>query len=205
MRLPLVRVGVRSRAVVSVGRGQRELAGEGARRRRTGGAAVLAGPWAIEALVALPRAHPALARGPREAAGWFGGVHRDWLRALGVPATCWDGAERIHWACIAGRSRGEVLAGGGKVTGLAQHWGVRRVVLGSITLARPAPWLLLAGLPGREPDDFQVLEAVAAPVCDFTAAADVPAWAGGLRARLHEAVHTWAKERIHEERHADQV
>lgn len=120
--------------------------------RRSGGGAVLAGPWMLSATVVLPPRHPLAAVASIPASfRWFGLAHVAWLTAVGVDACARPKAmtpvdPAVSWACFAGLSHWEVQAGGRKIVGLAQTRGQHGIVLCSAALIAPPPWELLCDM-----------------------------------------------------------
>lgn len=160
------------------------------RRRASGGGAVLAGPWLLRAAVRLPRGHVLLQHGPGSLARWMGSIHLGWLQAQGLHGAClYEGTAQDHWACFAGRSTGEVLVAGRKLTGIAQRWQRSGVLVSAGTLIDPPPWALLCEALARPASDAQEL------ACSTTSLSacrpcvvDKRAWAGNLRRALLLAV-----------------
>lgn len=135
--------------------------------RHSGGGAVLMDAGLLSLDVLLPAGDPLLAGAVGAVFGRVGAAWAEALTALGVPAvTVHDGPSTAHRlgderqrllasVCYATLGRGEVLAGGRKLVGLAQR---RRrpgalVQCGLLRRWRPEP--LLAGL-GFSPDDAEV-------------------------------------------------
>lgn len=182
-----------SAAYVSLGRSQHPLPIASAlpvRRRASGGGAVLAGPWLLRAAVRLPRDHVLTRHGPAALAAWLGQVHVDWLEAGGIAnARLHRGPGTGHWACFAGRSPGEVLVDGRKLTGIAQVWRRSGVLAMAGTLLDPPAWPVLCDALGRAESEaaelarttISVRECVGHPL-------DAPAWARSLRAVLQTAL-----------------
>lgn len=153
----------RSPAVV-LGCGQRPDAGTTRRAlaagvplyvRRTGGGAVLAGPWMLSAAVVLPPRHPlAMVASLPASFRWFGVAHVAWLGAVGIEANAQPGVmaavdESVSWACFATLSHWEAHAAGRKIVGLAQTRGRHGVAFCSAALIGPPPWDMLCDLFGR--------------------------------------------------------
>jgi lipoate-protein ligase A len=109
--------------------------------RRSGGGAVLAGPWLLGVSVVLPRDHPLVDPSITESYRWFGEAHAAALRRSGIDCQAVAGAAAVavarrwrllpaggatSWACFGALSPWEVVtAAGRKLVGLAQ---VRRQV-----------------------------------------------------------------------------
>ncbi|MBN9373261.1 hypothetical protein [Hydrogenophaga sp.] len=191
MQMPMALAGVSSHAGLSLGRSQRGESAEAlspCRLRASGGGAVLLGPWLLRAVLLLPAGHPRLQPGPAAAALWFGALHRDWLRGHGIDAICHEGPVVPHWACFAGRSPGEVLVDGRKLTGVSQTWRRDRVQLWSGTLLSPVPWSMLCQELNRRAEHAQVLAATTTTVqACLGHAPNAARWAAELAAHLREA------------------
>lgn len=174
---------------VVLGRSQRGLSTHPVlrvQRRASGGGAVLTGPWMLEAMLRLPRPHPVAARGPAEAARWFGQLHLDWLRDQGIEgAVLHEGRTTAHWSCFAGLGPGEVLVQGRKLTGIAQTWRRQNIYLSSGTLLFVPPWEHLCEVLGRPASDASALRAQATSARECLGR-EVPAsgWLRTLRERL---------------------
>jgi lipoate-protein ligase A len=193
--LPLIRVRPGRVPIVVLGRGQRELWTESAltvrvRLRASGGGAVLVGPWLLRSTVVLPRTHAAAQHGPVGAARWYGDVHQRWLRAQGiVAAAVYEGPTVEHWACFAGRVRGEVVIGHRKIVGIAQAWRKETVLLSAGTLVSPSPWALLCATLRRAPDEVVSLAALTISVQDCLGhPIDSRDWANDLSGALRRAL-----------------
>lgn len=156
------------------------------RRRASGGGAVLAGPWMLRAAVRLPRDHALVRHGPGTLARWIGRIHLGWLQAHGLAgAHLHEGPTQEHWACFAGRSAGEVLVGGRKLTGIAQAWQRSSVLATAGTLVYPPPWDALCDALGRPAADAAELMDLTASLGEcLEAAVDAAAWARSLKAAL---------------------
>lgn len=174
---------------VVLGRSQRGLSTHPVvrvQRRASGGGAVLTGPWMLEAMLRLPRDHAIAARGPAEAARWFGELHLEWLRDQGIEgAALHEGRTTSHWSCFAGLGPGEVLVQGRKLTGIAQTWRRRNIYLSSGTLLSAPPWALLCEVLGRPAADAAALRAQATSAQECLGR-DAPAsgWLRSLREKL---------------------
>ncbi|HWI84680.1 lipoyl protein ligase domain-containing protein [Ramlibacter sp.] len=133
-------------------------------QRRSGGGAVLAGPWMVGAALLLP---PQSAVGQAGIVGAFRRFGQAWagaLGALGVPcqeatpeamARHKDLAARagITWVCFSGLSHGELTdAAGCKLLGLAQSRGKWGTLLSAGLLLGPVPWELLGWAHLGTPD-----------------------------------------------------
>lgn len=178
---------------VVLGRGQHLLpvtAVLPVRRRATGGGAVLAGPWLLRSAVRLPPARPRPDCGPATLARWFGQVHLQWLRELGVAGAGLHPSGTLgHWACFGGRSAGEVLAGGRKLTGIAQAWRRSGIFLAAGTLLYPPPWPLLCAALRRPAAEAAELAAATTSIeACLGRPVDAHACARSLRAALCAAL-----------------
>ncbi len=189
----------RAPAVV-LGLSQRELARQlhdaplAVLQRRSGGGAVLVGPWMIGVSVALPAAHRLVRDGPVPAYRWLGealaralsvggvqcsAVPPGQLRAAARPAAA-------EWACFGGLSPWEVVCSGRKIAGLAQVRTAAVVLLvGGVLLQRP-DWELLCAVLRQPADEARRLDAA---TCAWQqaaggAAVDHDALCARLRAQL---------------------
>jgi lipoate---protein ligase len=129
--------------------------------RRSGGGAVLAGPWLLSTSVVLPPEHVLVAPSITESYRWFGEAHARALRragigcqAVGVATARAVAAEwrspAAHWACFATLSPWEVMtAGGRKLVGLAQVRRRTATLLVSGTLLAQPDWRVLCRVLGR--------------------------------------------------------
>jgi lipoate---protein ligase len=98
--------------------------------RASGGGAVIAGPWMLSLTLLLPAAHAivraslpagyrAVGAACQRSLAQFGFATR--IAAEPSPASRRDGADPLDWACFAGVSHGELLAGGArKIVGISQ-------------------------------------------------------------------------------------
>ena len=169
MALPAVRVWSYSAPAVVLGRAQRpdDAMLERARRagvevveRPTGGGAVLAGGWLLGASVAVPPDHPLVTPSIPASYQWLGRAHAEWLRQAGVHAIPVERPRdpgELRWACFAGLSHGELLAGGRKIVGLAQARRRAAVLFSAGTLLSPTPWELLCEVMGQPPASAHAL------------------------------------------------
>ncbi|MGH8886416.1 MAG: lipoate--protein ligase family protein [Egibacteraceae bacterium] len=135
--------------------------------RFSGGGAVLLDADILSLDVLLPSAHPCLDGDLGAVFARVGGAWARALRGLGVPAvTVWDGPatarrrgtdrERLLAAvCYATLGRGEVLAGGRKLVGLAQRRRRAGALVQCGLLRRWRPARLLQTL-GADPDDADI-------------------------------------------------
>lgn len=124
-------------------------------QRRSGGGAVLAGPWMLGTALLVPPAAPLAGLGIVDAFRGFGAAWRQALGELG--AACHeptpDEVARqnhavselgVNWVCFSGLSHGELVdSQGRKVLGLAQWRGKWGVLLSAGFLLQPVPWHLL--------------------------------------------------------------
>jgi lipoate---protein ligase len=160
-----------STAAIVVGRGQVGTFTEDHKlavlTRFSGGSAVLLDADILCLDVLLPAGHPFLDGDLGTIFARIGGAWGHALRSLGVPAvTVWDGpatARRRGTAheqllaaiCYATLGRGEVLAGGRKLVGLAQRRRRQGALVQCGLLRRWQPARLLQAL-GADPDDTDV-------------------------------------------------
>jgi lipoate-protein ligase A len=205
VRAPLVRAWrYRGRAVV-LGCSQRPDAAMSAAardagvaliERRSGGGAVLAGPWLLGVSVVLPRDHPLLVPAITESYRWFGEAHAAALRRSGIEcqavtvATAVAVARRWRlppvgaapaWACFGGLGPWEVMtAAGRKLVGLAQ-------------VRRRAGALLVSGTLLAEPDWPVLCRVVAGSV---SAAAPLGERTSSCEAELGRPVHPGRMARL---------
>jgi lipoate---protein ligase len=157
-RAPAVVLGCSQRPDAAMSAAAR-AAGVALVERRSGGGAVLAGPWLLGVSVVLPRDHPLVVPSITESYRWFGEAHAAALRRAGIEcqAVCAATALAVaqywrsppagtsaRWACFGTLSPWEVMtAGGRKLVGLAQ---VRRGTgepLGSDTPSATPDWPVL--------------------------------------------------------------
>lgn len=131
-------------------------AGVGVARRRSGGSAVLVGPDDIVWVdVFVPAGDTLFQQDISKAAIWLGGL---WAKALGAPATVWDGPMRHNaWSkvvCFAGLGPGEVTIAGRKVVGISQRRTQRGALFQSAALLHWDPTLHATLL--RKPADAEL-------------------------------------------------
>ena len=119
--------------------------------RRSGGGAVLVGPWMLSISVALPALHPLVGEGPVASYAWLGQGIAQALERAGVRAQALSPeqlrahhadqpAPTVDWACFGSVSPWEVLAHGRKLVGMAQIRRRHGVLLTAGVLLRPCPW-----------------------------------------------------------------
>ena len=157
-RVPAVVLGCSQRPDATMSAAAR-AAGVALVERRSGGGAVLAGPWLLGVSVLLPRDHPLVVPSITESYRWFGEAHAAALRRAGIECQAvraptalavdrWrrssPAGTTARWACFGALSPWEVMtAGGRKLVGLAQ---VRRrtgALLVSGTLLAVPDWSVL--------------------------------------------------------------
>lgn len=165
VREPAWRAWVYRECAIVLGCSQRKLlagahgnAGVELLLRRSGGGAVLVGPWMLGLSVVLPGAHALVGGGMVASYRWLGELLADVLRDAGVAAQALppDAARAaaaarmlptLQWACFGALSPWEVVASGRKIAGLAQ---VRRrhgvLLVGGLLLDAPDWPVLCAGL-----------------------------------------------------------
>lgn len=146
--------------------------GRGARTemvlRRSGGGAVLTGPWMLSTSILLPPEHRLLAGGTVSSYRWLGALIAGLLRDMGVAAHALSpddvrrnpGNPALGWACFGGLSPWEVVADGRKIVGLAQLRRRTGVLLTSGTLLARPDWAALCAALGRPADDARALAGV---------------------------------------------
>lgn len=174
---PTLRWYTATRTAIVLGRGQRGLTLPGASsvtvlERSSGGGSVLLDTHVLSLDVLLPRRHPWL---DGDLGGVFASVGRAWADALGSlgvdgltvhdgPSTtprardADDRSRLIAAVCFASVGRGEVLAGGRKLVGLAQRRRRHGALVQCGLLLRWDPGPLLSAL-GADPDDPEVCRA----------------------------------------------
>lgn len=151
-------------------------------QRRSGGGAVLAGPWMLGVNLLLPSTSPFAALNPLEAFRWFGDMWRQALDGIGTPLVLATPATfhrhqplvqegSLDWVCFAGISHGELLdAQGRKVLGLAQSRGRWGALLSAGLLIGPTPWEQLEYIHTGQRPDASLIHRVTAPFApDFNA------------------------------------
>lgn len=144
--------------------------------RRSGGGAVLAGPWMLSTSVALPPEHPLAGQGALACYHWLSQCYVSAMSELGVDARAVSPAElrqghqpatfdkEIEWACFGGLSPWEVLARGRKIAGLAQVRRRNGVLLVGGILLEPPDWSLLCRKLDRPETDANTLRRYTASV-----------------------------------------
>lgn len=133
-------------------------------RRRSGGGAVLTGPWLTGFHVLLPADHPVARLGVVGSMVWIGKVVGAALRLSRVPVRLAEAGDvdafrhraidaALEWACYAGLSYGELLdAAGRKLVGFAQCRGRWGILLSGGLLIDESPWEVLEYVhTGRRP------------------------------------------------------
>lgn len=145
------------------------MAGADLVQRRSGGGAVLAGPWLLGVSVVLPPDHPLVDAGIVGSYRWIGEAHAAALRGLGIDAEALQpsalavreapGRDRdLGWACFGALSPWEVAAPRRrKVVGLAQVRRRRGVLCVAGTLCADPDWPLLCRVLGASPADAPTL------------------------------------------------
>lgn len=129
--------------------------------RRSGGGAVLTGPWMLSTSILLPPDHRLLSGGTVSSYRWLGALIAGLLRDMGVAAHALSpdevrrnpGNPALGWACFGGLSPWEVVADGRKIVGLAQLRRRNGVLLTSGTLLARPDWPTLCAVLGRPPED----------------------------------------------------
>lgn len=149
--------------------------------RRSGGGAVLAGPWMLGANLLLPADHPVGQLNHVEAFHWIGNRWQQVLASLGLPAqraqastfTTHNARIRdsgLDWVCFAGLSHGELIdPAGRKVLGLAQYRGRWGTLLSAGLLVGETPWEQLEYLHlGHRPERSAMHQLTTAVSPDIT-------------------------------------
>ncbi len=147
--------------------------------RRSGGGAVLVGPWMVGVSVALPPDHPLCGTSLVGSYRWLGLLHARALRSVGVEAHARP-PDQTHpqrrddpltWACFGSFSPWEVASRDGrKLVGLAQ---VRRsggILMVGGTLVDHPPWALLTRVLSRTVGEADALQARAAACAEYAGA-----------------------------------
>lgn len=145
-------------------------------QRRSGGGAVLAGPWLLGFNLLLPAEHPHAALSHVQAFSWFG---RCWQQALAEFGIATQLAEPegfqqhqqlveqhgLDWVCFAGISHGELLdAQNRKVLGLAQYRGRWGALLSAGLLIDRTPWENLEFIYSGQRPEQSAMHQLTAPV-----------------------------------------
>ena len=141
-------------------------------RRRSGGGAVLAGPWMLSVTLFIPTDHLVSQQNIIEIFGWFEQI---WITALersGVPCRGVDQTEigrskviseakGLKWACYAGLSHGELVSPDGrKLVGLAQIRKRKGVALVSGLHLSPCSWNTLSSVVVDQAEQGELLQAL---------------------------------------------
>lgn len=134
--------------------------------RRSGGGAVLIGPWLVNVAVRLPASRFSI----RAGVDWLGTIHLAALAEVGAHAVRADepGRESVPWACFGSVARGELVAAGRKLTGIAQERRQTGIALVAGTLVTPPDWRLLCDAMGSA-DDACLLAASTISCADLAA------------------------------------
>ena len=125
--------------------------------RRSGGGAVLTGPWMLSTSIVLPPEHRLLGGGTVSSYRWLGALIAGLLRDMSIPARALPPDEvrrapanpALGWACFGGLSPWEVVVDGKKIVGLAQLRRRNGVLLTSGTLLARPDWHALCALLDR--------------------------------------------------------
>lgn len=146
-----------------------ENAGLSLVRRRSGGGAVLAGPWMLSVTVFIPPTHTLANQNIIEIFSWLEAVWISTLTTCGVPCKGVDQAmieqsktisqkEDVTWACYASLSHGEVVSlDGRKLVGLAQIRKRKGIALVSGLHLFPCDWSLLSSIVVNKPQQGELL------------------------------------------------
>jgi len=165
--------------------------------RRSGGGAVLAGPWMLGVSVALPVGHALWSADVVASYRWLGELLAAVLREGRVPASALAPAaaralaptECLHWACFGGLSPWEVVAAGRKIAGLAQVRTRNAVLLSAGILLAAPDWALLCTALERPAGQVALLQSVTTSWAEQGGdAALAGALAPHLQARLRTAL-----------------
>lgn len=169
----------------------------GVTQRRSGGGAVLAGPWMLGLNLLLPADHPRAALSHVQAFAWFG---RCWQQALADLGTATHLAttqefqqhqdlveeNNLDWVCFAGISHGELLdAQGRKVLGLAQYRGRWGTLLSAGLLTDVTPWEQLEFICTGQRPERSALHDLTAPAAQLNTQSDREALLVHLLNHLH--------------------
>ena len=145
-------------------------------QRRSGGGAVLAGPWMLGVNLLLPDEHPLAQLSHVEVFRWFG---RCWRQALAefdihLDLAAPDDFKRhqalqdehgLDWVCFAGISHGELLDDAGrKVLGLAQYRGSWGALLSAGLLIGQTPWEQLEFIHGGQRPERSAMHQLTAAI-----------------------------------------
>ena len=119
--------------------------------RRSGGGAVLVGPWLIGVSICLHYGHPMLETGLAASYRWLGEAHVSTLAAFSIPSRAVPpgekpiaGSSQTSWACFGSLSAWEVVSDSGrKIAGFAQIRRRSGVLFVGATLVQNPPWELM--------------------------------------------------------------
>lgn len=170
------------------------------RVRRSGGGAVLAGPWMIGVSAILPVAHPLLGTNLTDGYRWLGELFVRVVGGAGIEVRALDPAHRpLHdasdrappkWACFGALSAWEVVdAQLRKLVGLAQQRRRTGVLVTAGLLTSRPDWTLLCEAIGAA-GDARTLAACTASCDEFSAAGSVDRlrWAARIDAELQRVL-----------------
>lgn len=141
-------------------------------RRRSGGGAVLAGPWMLSVTVFIPTDHPVAGQNIIEIFSWIERIWIDALLACAVPCKGVDQQmidrskvisqqQDLKWACYASLSHGEIVSEDGrKLVGLAQIRKRKGVALVSGLHLYPCDWHELSRIVVGSPQQGASLQAL---------------------------------------------
>ncbi len=133
-------------------------------RRRSGGGAVLAGPWMFSVTVFIPPDHPVATQNIIEIFSWLEQIWMGALLACRIPCKGVDlqlieqsklisQEENLKWACYASLSHGEIVSEDGrKLVGLAQIRKRKGVALVSGLHLYPCDWNELSSIVVGSPE-----------------------------------------------------
>lgn len=166
-------------------------------QRRSGGGAVLAGPWMLGLNLLLAAEHPRAALSHVQAFSWFGRCWQQALADLGTTTRlatpdkfqqhqCLVQQHALDWVCFAGISHGELLDDAGrKVLGLAQYRGRWGTLLSAGLLTATTPWEQLEFIHLGLRPERSALHELTAPAAQLDAPVDREALLVHLLNRLH--------------------
>ena len=155
--------------------------------RRSGGGAVLVGPWMLGLSVRLPASHALAGAGLLPAYAWLGELLRQAVQPWRPQASVLDAprarelqrdaaAPQLAWACFGAVSPGELVLGRRKLAGLSQARSAHAVLLSAAVLLYPpgaAAWRLLCDACGRPREHAGALARGCAALADRRDAACV--------------------------------